>query len=220
MDKWYCERCLKNNPQLQITFKDDHGTGEVGNLTATAPPGSCSGTSARLGPTSAAKKTYHNHRETYQTDERRALNGRSAHTEPQAEVAVAQTEQPPPNEASANANPMVEEHAAVAQGPTVAALLEQLKQAAARNKQLEEENTALLREKTAATAAKEGLQTAWSEAKTEAAAKRQKRIAAEEGLKKAGEGSKKAEEGLKKALDDTKAEAATEHEKRIAAKEE
>ena len=56
IDKWYCERCRNTEPQLQITFKDGHGTeeGDNDNLAATPPPGPSSGTLHSAGDTLCA----------------------------------------------------------------------------------------------------------------------------------------------------------------------
>ncbi|KAH7702262.1 hypothetical protein AAVH_30586 [Aphelenchoides avenae] len=230
IDKWYCQRCRKKEPQLQITFKDGHDTAEDGNVmatpppvqghiaeedgnaTATPPPGPSSGASTSVPAEQRKKRPTTTTEATATPTKRTALDDRAAKTEPSDEAADAPAEQVPPVEASANAMPTVEEHMAVAEEPSTAALVEQLKQAADRIKKLEEENAALLRVNASAVAAKEGLQRTLDETMVESTAERQKRIAAEEGLKKT-------EEGLKKALDDTKAKADDERQKRIAAEE-
>ncbi|KAH7698740.1 zinc finger protein [Aphelenchoides avenae] len=173
IDKWYCERCRKKDPQLRITFKDGHGNA---NVLATPPPGPSSGPSASVpsasAPASQRKKRPITTKEaTTRPTKRMALNDRTAKTEPPAEVVDAQAEQVPPVEAPANAMPTVEEHMAEAEGPTTASLAEQLKQAADRNTQLEEEIAALLRDKLTAAAAKEGLQKTLDETKAELAKK-------------------------------------------------
>ncbi|KAH7719105.1 hypothetical protein AAVH_13434 [Aphelenchoides avenae] len=230
IDKWYCARCRKKDPQLQTTFEDGHGTEEGGNATATPPPGQghiaeedgnvtttpppgpSSGASASVPAAQRKKRPTTTTEATVTPTKRTALDDRAAKTEPPDEAADAQAEQVPPVEAPPNAMPTVEQHMAVAEEPSTAALVEQLKQAADRIKKLEEENAALLRVNASAVAAKEGLQPTLDETMTESTAERKKRIAAEEG-------QKKAEEGLKKALDDTKAEADDERQKRIAAEE-
>ncbi|KAH7719103.1 cpG-binding protein isoform 1 [Aphelenchoides avenae] len=176
IDKWYCKRCRNKDPQLRITFEDGHGNEEEGTVMSTSPPGPSSGPSAFVpcasAPASQRKKRPITTKETTTRPTKRiALNDRTAKTEPPAEVVDAQAGQVPPLEAPANAMPTVDEHMAEAEGPTTASLLEQLKQAADRFEQLEEENAALLRDKLTAAAAKEGLQTTLDETKAELAKK-------------------------------------------------